>query len=173
MTRTTNDQVSYKKLLNNITTFVLDVDGVLTDGTLLVMPDGEFLRSMNIRDGYAMQLCIKKGYNIFIISGGHSKGVPVRLARLGVREVHMGVTNKLAILKDLISKHDLKSENIIYMGDDIPDIEAMRSTGLPCCPADAATEVRDISTYVSPINGGNGCVRDIIEQTMRVQNKWE
>lgn len=173
MKDTRAEQESYKHILGRINTFVFDVDGVLTDGRLLVMPDGEFLRSMNIRDGYAMQHCIKKGFNIFIISGGHSKGVPVRLARLGVREVHMGVTNKISVLDSLIKKHDLRNENIIYMGDDIPDIEAMKQVGLPCCPSDAAHEVRAVSLYVSHVAGGNGCVRDIIEQTLRVQNKWE
>ncbi len=164
---------NFKLKLKDIKVFVLDVDGVLTDGKLLVMPDGDFLRTMNIRDGYAMQLAIKKGYHIFIISGGHSKGVPIRLARLGIKEVHMGTVDKLSTLKNLISQYKLSHDQILYMGDDIPDIEAMKTCSIPCCPADAAHEVVEHCIYVSKVNGGQGCVRDIIEQTLRAQSNWE
>jgi len=164
---------NYKELLKNINTFIFDVDGVLTDGELLVMPDGEFIRTMNIRDGYAMQLCIKEGYNIFIISGGHSKGVPIRLARLGVKEVHMGATDKLDTMNTLLKKHSVDRSQVLYMGDDIPDVEAMSNTAVPACPFDAATEVRSCSKFISEIKGGRGCVRDVIEQTMRLHGKWK
>lgn len=165
--------LNFKEQLSKINTFVFDVDGVLTDGKLMVMPDGEFIRTMNIRDGYAMQLAIKKGYQIFIISGGHSKGVPIRLARLGIKEIHMGVTDKLSLLQELMKKHGVESNNMIYMGDDIPDVIAMKVAGIPCCPADAAVELKNLSTYISIKNGGEGCARDIIEQTMKLHGKWE
>jgi 3-deoxy-D-manno-octulosonate 8-phosphate phosphatase (KDO 8-P phosphatase) len=164
---------NFKEKLRSVNTFVFDVDGVLTDGKLIVMPDGEFIRTMNIKDGYAMQLCIKKGYKIFIISGGHSKGVPLRLAKLGIREIHMGVTDKDQLLQELLTTHKLKRENVIYMGDDIPDIAAMQIIDVPCCPSDAAPEVIESSIYISSHKGGEGCVRDVIEQTLRLHGKWE
>jgi 3-deoxy-D-manno-octulosonate 8-phosphate phosphatase (KDO 8-P phosphatase) len=164
---------NYKQLLRKVTTFIFDVDGVLTNGMLLVMPDGEFLRSMNIRDGYAMQLAVKKGYRMAIISGGHSNGVPIRLKRLGIDEVHMGVADKMAVYKDLLHRHSIDPAGVLYMGDDLPDLGVLKSVGVPCCPADAAPEIRAASCYISPINGGAGCVRDIIEQTLRLHGHWE
>jgi 3-deoxy-D-manno-octulosonate 8-phosphate phosphatase (KDO 8-P phosphatase) len=165
--------LSYKEKFRNITTFVFDVDGVLTDGSLLVMTDGEFLRRMNIKDGYAMQLAIKKGYHIAIISGGHSSGVPLRLKRLGIQEVHMGVGNKLTVFNEMMERFNVSSEKILVMGDDMPDIDMLSACGLPCCPSDAVQEVKNISNYISPYKGGKGCVRDVIEQVLKVQNNWE
>jgi 3-deoxy-D-manno-octulosonate 8-phosphate phosphatase (KDO 8-P phosphatase) len=166
-------EINFKVKLNKVNTFIFDVDGVLTNGMLLVMPDGEFLRSMNIKDGYAMQLAIKKGYRIAIISGGHSKGVPVRLQRLGVQDVFMGVADKLEVYNSLLEKYALTDESILYMGDDLPDLPLIKRCGVPCCPQDAVREIKAESVYISDRNGGDGCVRDIIEQVLRLHGKWE
>ncbi len=155
-----------------INTFVLDVDGVLTDGSLLLLDDGQMARRMNIKDGYALQLAIKKGYHILIISGGNSKAVKLRLQRLGVVEIFMNVTDKKAILLEYISKYDLKWEQVLYMGDDIPDMIPMQLAGLACCPADAVPEIKNISHYISPVNGGFGCVRDVVEKVLKLNNHW-
>lgn len=148
------------------------MDGVLTDGSILVTEAGEQLRSFNVKDGYAMQLAIKCGYQICAISGGRSTGVGKRLKSLGVRHVFLGVLDKTAILEQLLSEEKIQREHILYMGDDIPDLEAMQSVGLPVCPADAAEEIIAISQYVSPINGGKGCARDVIEKVLKVQGRW-
>lgn len=163
---------NFKDKLRNVKTFIFDVDGVLTNGMLLVMPDGEFLRSMNIKDGYAMQLAIKKGYLIAIISGGHSTGVPIRLMRLGIQEVHMGVADKTEVFNSILKKYNLNKSDILYMGDDVPDLPVLQQCGVPCCPADAVTEIKSSSIYVSQKDGGDGCVRDVIEQVMRLQGTW-
>ncbi|MDQ3051071.1 MAG: HAD hydrolase family protein [Bacteroidota bacterium] len=164
---------NFKEKLRNVKTFIFDVDGVLTNGMLLVMPDGEFLRSMNIKDGYAMQLAIKKGYLIAIISGGHSQGVPIRLNRLGIQEVHMGVSDKNAVFQSLLVKYSVNPSYILYMGDDVPDLQVLKQCGVPCCPNDAMAEVKSQCIYISQRNGGDGCVRDVIEQVMRLQGTWE
>ena len=155
-----------------INTFVLDVDGVLTDGSLLLLEDGQMARRMNIKDGYALQLAIKKGYHILVISGGNSDAVKLRLQKLGVVEVFMNVTDKKEILLGYISKYELKREQVLYMGDDIPDLVPMQMAGLPCCPADAVPEIKSISHYVSPVNGGYGCVRDVIEKVLKLNDHW-
>ncbi|MEO8770158.1 MAG: HAD-IIIA family hydrolase [Ferruginibacter sp.] len=155
-----------------IKAFVLDVDGVLTDGSLLLMDDGQMARRMNIKDGYALQLAIKKGYYILIISGANSDAVKLRLQKLGLNEIFMGVLNKKNKLIEFVTRHNLTSEQILYMGDDIPDLEAMQLAGLPCCPADAVPEIKTISQYISPINGGHGCVRDIIEKVLKLNDHW-
>jgi 3-deoxy-D-manno-octulosonate 8-phosphate phosphatase (KDO 8-P phosphatase) len=156
----------------NINTIVLDVDGVLTDGTLLVMPGGLMVRRMNIKDGYALQLAVKKGYHVAVISGGDSAEVKDRLQKLGITDVYMKVQDKLAVLKDYLMLNALDASTTAYMGDDIPDYEVMKEVGLPACPADAAIEIKSLSAYVSPINGGAGCVRDLIEKIMRVRGDW-
>ena len=166
-------ETNFKEKLNLINTFIFDVDGVLTDGSLLVMPDGEFLRRMNIKDGYAMQLAIKRGYRIAIISGGHSSGVPIRLKRLGIEEVHMGVENKLVIYDQLLEKYGINDSQVLFMGDDVPDMPVLIRCGVPCCPLDAVTEIKNKSIYISHQDGGKGCVRDIIEQVMRLHGVWE
>ena len=162
----------YKKKLKDIKAFILDVDGVLTNGGLIIYPDGKFLRQMNAKDGYAIKLAIKHGYIIGVITGGREQNIKSRLEHLGVKEVFLGAHNKLPILKKFLIKHNLKKENAIYMGDDIPDIGALNHVGLSCCPTDAAIDIRNICDYISPKKGGEGCVRDIIEQTLRVTNKW-
>ena len=166
-------EINFKEKLQKVNTFIFDVDGVLTDGSLLVMPDGEFLRRMNIKDGYAMALAVKRGYRIAIISGGHSSGVPVRLKRLGIEEVFRGVENKLVVYEQLLEKYNLADEQILYMGDDVPDLPLIKRCGVPCCPADAVTEILQKSIYVSSREGGQGCVRDIIEQVLRLHGNWD
>lgn len=165
--------MNYKKKLRNISTFVFDVDGVFTDGTVTLFPSGEQVRKMNIKDGYALQFALKKGYKVAIISGGKSEGVKKRFEYLGVEDVYLACRNKVEALQEIMSKHQLKSDEILYMGDDLPDYEVMKIVGLPCCPENAAPEIRAIAEYVSPINGGEGCVRDIIEQCLRVQEQWD
>jgi 3-deoxy-D-manno-octulosonate 8-phosphate phosphatase (KDO 8-P phosphatase) len=155
----------------NINSFVFDMDGVLTDGSLLVMNEG-MIRRMHVKDGYALQLAVKRGYTVMVISGGKSPQVKDRLAKLGVEHVYMPVEDKLEKLKEVMATQKLQKEHILYMGDDIPDIDVMRYCGLACCPADAVAEVKKISKYISPLNGGEGCVRDVIEKVMKLQGKW-
>jgi 3-deoxy-D-manno-octulosonate 8-phosphate phosphatase (KDO 8-P phosphatase) len=159
-------------LFKPISTFVFDVDGVLTDGTVQLLPNGEQSRKMNIRDGYALQLAIKKGYRIAIISGGRSESVVSRLQGLGIKDIYTGVLDKQEKLQDYVFENDLRWEEIIFMGDDIPDYRAMQLVGLPVCPADAAPEIKSICRYVSPVNGGNGCVREIIEKVLKLNDHW-
>lgn len=163
---------SYKEYLNDITTFVFDVDGVLTDGTVTVTTNGDMLRRMNIKDGYALKTAVDLNYNICIISGGSNEGVRSRLRGLGVTDIHLGVSDKIEILEEYLDVYSIKSENVLYMGDDIPDLYVMQQVGLPCCPQDAAPEIKAISKYVSHRNGGKGAVRDVIEQVLKVQGKW-
>lgn len=161
------------KLFKPIKAFALDMDGVLTDGSLLVLPGGEWIRRMNIKDGYALQLAVKKGYHVFMISGSASAPVAERMARLGIKEVHQGVHNKKEKLQQLMMQYSLQAGEILYMGDDIPDYEVMQIAGLPACPADATTEIKQISKYISPVKGGKGCVRDVLEKVMKLNNHWE
>ena len=163
---------NYKELLKEITTFILDVDGVLTNGKILVTSKGKMLREMNTKDGFIIKYALDKGFKIFIISGGTNKGVKERLKDLGIEEIFLGEHTKKDIYDKLIKKYNLKKNEIVYMGDDIPDIPVMKKIGVPCCPNDAVPDVKQISIYISKKNGGQGCVRDIIEQTLRVQNKW-
>ena len=163
---------SYKELLNHITTFILDVDGVLTDGTVHVSPTGEMLREMHIRDGFAMKAALESGYNVCIISGGSNEGVRIRLRNLGITDIHLGSPDKVATFKEYIELYNIKPENVLYMGDDIPDFHVMQLVGLATCPQDAVPEIKAISTYISHVKGGKGAVRDVIEQVMKVQGKW-
>ncbi|MCK5781783.1 MAG: HAD hydrolase family protein [Flavobacteriales bacterium] len=163
---------SYKEILPNISTFIFDVDGVLTDGSVTLLPDGSQIRKMSTRDGYALQLAVKKGFNIIIISGGKNEQVRTRLEGLGLKMIYLGVSDKVDKLEDILIENDLTRDEIIYMGDDMPDYEIMQEIGLATCPKDACSDIRSISDYISPFNGGYGCVRDIIEQTMKVQKKW-
>ena len=162
---------NFKQRLSKVRCFVFDVDGVLTDGSLIVMP-GELYRVMNIRDGFALKEAVIKGYKVVIISGGNSDSVQSRLANLGVTDIYIGVENKSDKLNEIILKYKLREDEILYMGDDIPDYNVMKRVGVPCCPNDAATEIRELSIYVSSINGGKGCVRDIIEQVLRLHGHW-
>jgi len=160
------------ELFQSITTFVFDVDGVLTDGSLFVMPHAVMARRMNIKDGYALQLAVKKGYNVVIISGGNSPEVQERLNKLGVKDVYMRVEDKSSLLQNFMHLKDIAVSQVLFMGDDIPDYDVMKTVGLPCCPADAVTEIKSISKYISPLTGGNGCARDVIEKVLKLRNDW-
>lgn len=159
-------------LFKSIRTFVLDVDGVLTDGTLQLLPGGEMSRKMNIKDGYAMQLAVKKGYRVVVISGGKSESVVSRLQGLGIKDIYTGVLDKKEKLQDYVFELDLRWEEILYMGDDIPDYQPMQLVGLPTCPADAAPEIKSISKYISPLPGGHGCVREVMEKVLKLNGHW-
>lgn len=163
---------NYKTILQDISTFVFDVDGVLTDGSLLVTNEGDLLRTMHVRDGFALKKAVDSGFNVCIISGGKNEGVRERLRGLGVTDIYLGASDKVEYLEEYMDIYNIKPENIAYMGDDIPDIYPMQMVGLPSCPQDAAPEVKRISTYISHCNGGQGCVRDLIEQVLKVQEKW-
>lgn len=153
-------------------TFIFDVDGVLTDGNVHVTEKGDFLRQFNIKDGYALQLAVKRGFQIAIISGAHSLGVELRLKGLGIKNIFLGVDSKLEIFNKLQKEHSLSAERILYMGDDIPDLAVMKLVGIPVCPADAVEEIKAISCYISPRNGGKACVREVIEKVLKAQNQW-
>jgi 3-deoxy-D-manno-octulosonate 8-phosphate phosphatase (KDO 8-P phosphatase) len=164
--------MNYKETMNHIDTFVLDVDGVLTDGTVHVTPSGEMLREMHIRDGFAMKAALESGYRICVISGGSNEGVRIRLRNLGITDIHLGVPDKVQTFKEYCFDYQVDPKNVAYMGDDIPDFHVMQLVGLPTCPQDASPEIKGISHYVSHKLGGKGAVRDLIEQVMRVQGKW-
>ena len=155
-----------------ITTFVFDMDGVLTDGTLLIMPDGEWIRQMHIRDGYALQLAVKKGYTVCIITGSWSEPVKERLIKLGITDIFQRVADKVSCLENYMREKGLKREEVLYMGDDMPDIGVIKTAGLGTCPADAMLDIREIADYISTENGGHGCVRDVIEKVLRLNNHW-
>lgn len=155
-----------------IRAFVFDVDGVLTDGTLLLLNHGHMARKMNIKDGYALQLAVKNGYRVVVVSGSHSEASRDRLERLGITDVRMDVKDKAAELKDIMNSYGMSREETLYMGDDIPDLDAFAVSGLNCCPADAVPEVKDAAHYISPFSGGMCCVRDVIEKVLKLQGKW-
>lgn len=165
-------ELSYKQLLNGINTFILDVDGVLTDSTVHITTSGEMLRTMSIRDGFAMKAAVESGLRICVISGGSNDGVRIRLQNLGITDVFLAAPDKVVTFKELTTKYNLDPSRVLYMGDDIPDYHVMKMVGLPACPQDAAPEIKAISKYISHKNGGQGAVRDVIEQVMRVQGKW-
>ena len=168
-----SEEINYKKILHQIRCFVFDVDGVMTDGSLLIQPDGTMYRTMNIKDGYAMQLAIKKGYQIFVISGSTPEGIKKRLERLGLTEIHIGIENKLEKLKELMTKYKIDFSNLLYMGDDMPDLEVLKKCALRTCPSDAVYQIKNECQYISTYAGGKGCVRDIIEQVMQLNGHWE
>ena len=158
--------------LKKIKAVVFDVDGVLSRQTITLSHDGEPLRTVNIKDGYAIQLAQKLGLRIVILTGGKAEAVRLRYAGLGVEDIFMGCAVKVTTYHELLEKYQLKNEDVIYMGDDIPDYEVMRLCGCPCCPADACPDIKDISVYISSYKGGEGCGRDVIEQVLRAQGKW-
>jgi 3-deoxy-D-manno-octulosonate 8-phosphate phosphatase (KDO 8-P phosphatase) len=164
---------SFKQRLRRVACFVFDVDGVLTNGALTVASNGEFLRTMNIKDGYAIQLAVRQGYKVAVISGGHSSGIPDRMNRLGVTDVFMGVTDKQEVLETFLAENGIAAEAVLYMGDDVPDKKSMGLCGVAAAPADAVPEVRELCHFISSFGGGEGCVRDVIEQTLRLHGKWE
>ncbi len=156
-----------------INTLVFDVDGVMTDGSLILSSDGEYLRTFNIKDGFALQLAIKKGINIWVITGSQSNLVKNRLAYLGITEFHQKVTDKKALLLQLMQQYNVSSTQTLFMGDDMPDVAAMQHCAIAACPADAAIDVLQIANYISPMNGGQGCVRDVIEKTLKLKGLWQ
>ena len=158
--------------LSKIKAFAFDVDGVLSCETITMHPDGEPMRTVNIKDGYALQWAVKMGYKVAIITGAKTQSVYVRYGGLGITDIYAGAAVKTESFSDFLSRYNLAASQVLYMGDDIPDFEVMRLCGLPCCPADAAPEIKEISLYISPLRGGYGCVRDVIEQVMRVQERW-
>jgi len=163
---------NYKEKLLKVNTFIFDYDGVLSDGSVILTSDGDALRTANVKDGYAMQLAVKKNYRIAIISGGYSESMKRRFESLKIEDVFLGVDKKIDTYNQYLETHNLKSENILFMGDDIPDYEIMLSAGVPTCPADAVEEIKRVAIYISHQTGGHGCVRDIIEQVLKVQGKW-
>lgn len=158
--------------LHDARAFVFDVDGVLTDGRVHVTESGEQLRQFSIKDGYALQLAVKRGYPVAIISGAKSQGVRLRLQGLGITNVHLAIDNKTETFQTFLQENGLTPDQIVYMGDDVPDLPVMKLVGLPVCPADASDDIKAISIYISPKSGGNGCARDIIEKVLKVQNRW-
>ena len=164
--------MSYKEYLTKITTLIFDVDGVLTDGSIIVATNGDMYRKMHTKDGYALKTAVDKGFNVCIISGGNNEGVRLRLKGLGIKDVHLGAHHKTETMNTYLEENSILKEQVLYMGDDIPDLQVMKEVGLPCCPQDAVQEIKRVSTYVSHKKGGKGCVRDVIEQVLKVQNKW-
>lgn len=165
--------LNFKEKLNKITTLMFDVDGVFTDGKVLVMENGEVVRNVFSKDGYAIHLAIQKKYTLVIISGGNNVAIKNMLHRLGIEHIFINQHDKLQCYKDFIYEHGINDEQVMYMGDDLPDYEIMNRVGVAACPNDSATEIKSICSYISPKKGGEGCVRDIIEQVMRVQGQWE
>ena len=163
---------NYKEYLAQITTFIFDVDGVLTDGSIQITTTGELLRTMNVKDGYALKTALNAGYNVCIITGGSNEGVKKRLKGLGITDIYLGAHHKEAPLEEYLEIHDILPENALYMGDDMPDIPPLKMVQLATCPQNAVAEVKAICDYVSHKNGGDGCVRDIIEQVLKVRGDW-
>jgi len=163
---------NYKELLTGVNTFIFDYDGVMTDGRVILQHNDPPLRTANVRDGYVLQLAVKLGYNVVVISGGFSRSMENRFDTLKIKDAFIGVKNKVKVFENYVSEKKIDPRNVVYMGDDIPDIPVMKKVGIPVCPADAAEEVKSISLYISDKKGGEGCVRDIIEQVMKVQGKW-
>lgn len=155
-----------------INTFIFDVDGVLTNNQVLVTEEGLLLRTMNIRDGFAIKRAIELGYHVLIITIGRSEGVVRRLQALGVQDIAYGVTNKLGAYEKFLDTYGIDEANILFMGDDLPDIEVLKRVGLATCPNDAAPEILQLARYVSPFKGGEGCVRDVIEKALKLKNQW-
>lgn len=163
---------NFKEDLRKVKAFAFDVDGVLSNQIITLHPSGEPMRTINIKDGYALQLAVKKKYPIAIITGGNSLAVKKRFKSLGIKDIYLSSFDKKVDFEDFMAKYDLDASNILFMGDDLPDYEILKKVGFPTCPADAVTEIKQISRYISHLDGGKGCVRDIIEQVLRLHNKW-
>lgn len=163
---------NYKEKLHKVNTFIFDFDGVLSDGKMYVMGDGEQVRATNTKDGYALQYALRKGYHVAIISGGYAESMKLRYKNFPGMDIFLAVKNKIKQFREYLAMHDLQPENVLVMGDDIPDYQMMMMAGVKCCPADAAEEIKQIADYISFQNGGCGCVRDVIEQTLRLQGHW-
>lgn len=159
-------------LFAKVKALAFDIDGVFTNSQMLITESGELLRQMNTRDGYAVKRAIRAGLKLCVITGGSSKGVTQRLRLLGIQDVYSGVEHKLPVLEKWVEEQGLELSDVLYMGDDLPDIDVMRRVGMACCPEDSVPEIREISSYISPYKGGQFCVRDVIEKTMRAQGLW-
>lgn len=164
--------MNYKEIFKNITTVVLDVDGVLTNGDIILMPGMQPVRKMNAKDGYAMQLAVRNGIRMAIITGGRSPEVKERLQGLGITDIYLDASSKMESYEDFKMCYDLKDDEILYMGDDLPDYDIMKLVALAAAPQDAAPEIKSVADYISPVNGGQGCVRDVLEQLLKIQGKW-
>lgn len=164
--------INYREKLKDITTFVFDFDGVLSDGKVWVLPDGEQIRATGVKDGYALQYALRKGYRVAIISGGIGESMRLRYQRFVGMEVFLQVHDKLVVFDQYIKKHNISPDEVMYMGDDIPDYNLMKLCGVKCCPSDACEEIKSIADYISHQKGGDGCARDIIEQTLKAQGRW-
>ena len=163
---------NFKEDIARVRAFVFDVDGVFTDGGITVTPEGEFIRQYYAKDGYAVAYALKAGYPVCIITGGRGRGLEKRFEMLGVTRLYANCRDKIDALKEFMSDFGLEREEVLFMGDDIPDVEAMAYAGMPVCPADAAAEVIGVSRYVSGFAGGRGCVRDVVEQALRARGDW-
>lgn len=164
--------MNYKIKLANISCFVFDFDGVLTDGKVYLLPPDQYVRTMNTRDSYAIQYAVRKGFRIAVITGGNNEMVKERMTYLGVKDVFLKASQKLPVLENFLNESGLNAENVLYMGDDLPDYHAILKAGIGACPKDAAEEIRVAADYISPVKGGKGCVRDVIEQVLKSQGKW-
>jgi 3-deoxy-D-manno-octulosonate 8-phosphate phosphatase (KDO 8-P phosphatase) len=160
------------ELFKEVTTFVFDIDGVLTDGTVLLLENGLQARQMHVKDGLALQMAIKNGYRVFVISGGTSEPVIRRLKYLGIDEIHLGLLDKLKFFEGMRQQFGLNWNEILYMGDDLPDLAVLEKVGLPCCPKDAVAEVKAVAKFISSIEGGRGCVREVIEKVLKLNGHW-
>ena len=163
---------NFKEELNKISTFIFDVDGVFTDGKIYMLEQNKFVRGFNIKDGFAVRHAVQQGYTIAIISGGDSEMVRMRFRDLGVKDIYLNITDKMEALEDFYFKYNMDPDSIMFMGDDLPDYDLMRKCGVPTCPSDAAEEIKSVASYISSFKGGDGCVRDVIEQVLRSQGKW-
>ncbi len=163
---------NYKELLSKINTLIFDYDGVFTNNSIFLRETGEPLRTANVKDGYIIQLAVKMGYRVAIITGGRSVSIVNRFDKLNVKDVFMGVDSKIEKYREYLAEHKIDPENVLYMGDDIPDYKILKEVALATCPADASQEIKEIVHYISDRKGGEGCVRDIIEQVLKAQGKW-
>lgn len=164
--------INYREKLHQITTFIFDFDGVLSDGKIYTFPDGDMIRTTNVKDGYAIHYAQKLGYRMAIISGGYSETMLKRFSNFPEMEIYMRVNDKVKVFEEYLDKHQITCDEVLYMGDDIPDLQLMQMAGVTCCPEDAAEEIKAVADYISHKQGGAGCVRDVIEQTLKAQGKW-
>lgn len=163
---------NFKEDIARVEAMVFDVDGVMTDGRIIPTAEGDFIRCYNCKDGYALAYAIRHGYRVCVITGGYGKILERRLRMLGMQDFYIDCMDKITTLREYMKKYDLKPEHVLYMGDDIPDLECMREVGMPVCPADSAPEVIECSRYISEFEGGRGAVRDIVEQVLRARGDW-
>lgn len=165
--------MNYKDNLKNITTFIFDFDGVLSDGNVWVIDaERDQVRCASVKDGYALHHALKRGYRVAIISGGRGDSMRIRMNNLGVYDVFQGIRNKMDVFKQYCEEHQIDPKTVLYMGDDIPDIEVLKNVGIATCPADAVPEIKNVSHYISHQKGGEGCVRDVIEQVLKIRGDW-